>query len=94
VNHFVGDGKKAAMRASGAFDLGLLAQASRPFVGTRGLIAGFAGLVALEATRIDIVASTKKRAKQTDLGFGRGAMMDKIVFRVHLSSPKVKHVQP
>ena len=70
VNHFVGDGKKAAMRASGAFDLGLLAQASRPLVGTRRLIAGLAALAALEATRIDIVASTEERAKQSDLGFG------------------------
>ena len=83
ANHIVGDGKEAAMRAFGALDLGLLAQAPRPLVGTRRLIAGLAGLATLEATRIDIVASTKERAKQGDLGLRRRTMMDVNVFWGH-----------
>ncbi len=87
-------GRKRRCGHVGALDLGLLAQAAGPLVGARGLIAGLAGLAALEATRINIVASAKERAKQGDLGFGRGVMMDKIVVRVHRDAPTVEHRQP
>ena len=79
ANDLVGDGQEVLIRTCGAFDPGLLAQARRPFVATRGRISRLAGLAILEAARIDIVSSAKERAKQGDLGLRRGQVMDKSV---------------
>ena len=77
ANDLVGDGQEVLIRTCRAFDPGLLAQARHPFVATSGCISRLAGLAILEAARIDIVSSAKERAKQSDLGLGRGQVMDK-----------------
>jgi hypothetical protein len=70
TDDFVGNGKKAAVRALGAPDRAFIAQASGPFIGTGGLVAGLAGLSALKPAGINIFAATKERAEQGDLGRG------------------------
>jgi hypothetical protein len=92
TNRLVGDRQETAVRALDALDLGLLAQAATPLIGTRGLIAGLTRLTAFETTRIDIVVSTKERAKQSDLGFHRRPAMDKIVFLVQGNYLQASHL--
>ena len=70
ADDIVGDWQEPLVRAVAALDPGLFAQARDPLVGTRGRVARFTGPSIVEATRVDVVAPAKERAKQPDLGIG------------------------
>jgi len=71
TNYFISDWKKTLVLAVRALDMRLLADASNPLIAAGGCVTRFSGFPALEPPRINIVSSTKKRAKQFDLGVGR-----------------------
>ena len=75
ADYVVGNGQKPLMRTISAFDARLFANPSDPLVGAHRRIAGFAGLAALKAARIDIVTSTKKRPEECDLNVRRREMI-------------------
>ncbi len=80
TNCFIGDGKEASLRAIGALDLGLLADARRPLVGASGLITAFSALAALEPAGINVLPTAEKRAEQGNLSPRWRTMMDGNVF--------------
>src|ERR1017187_3332885 len=59
ADYVVGDPQEASIWTFEAFYAGLLAQTADPFVRASRLVAGAAGLAALESTRIHILASTE-----------------------------------
>jgi hypothetical protein len=68
-NYVIRQGEKAAVGTLAAFDPGLFADSSDPFIGARGCVARFAGLPAFESARVDVFTATKKRAEECDLCF-------------------------
>ena len=76
-------GKKRRFGHSAHLTRGFSHRPRDPLVGAGGRIAGLAGLAAFEAAGIDVLASAEERAKQGDLGFGRGAMMDRMRHQRH-----------
>jgi hypothetical protein len=82
ADDLVGQRQKSAVRAVGAFDARLLANAADPFVRARGRIAVLAGPAALEAARIDVLAAAEQRAEQPDIGLHWRVAIDGW-FRVH-----------
>jgi hypothetical protein len=69
TNYIVRNGQELSVRAFGTFDSGLFTDALNPLVGANWRITGFAGLAALESTRVNVVAASKKRAEESDLRF-------------------------
>jgi len=67
-NYIVGGGKEAAVRAIRTLDSWFLADAADPLVRTCRGVSGLPCSPALEAARIDLIASSKERTKQRDLG--------------------------
>jgi hypothetical protein len=63
--------EKSTLRALGAFDARLLADATHPFVRARGRVSRLAGLLALEPARVDVFSTSKQRSKERDLRLGR-----------------------
>jgi hypothetical protein len=72
----IGDRQESLMGTFAAFDTWLLADASHPFVGACRCVAGFARLAILEAPWVDVVASTKERPEERDLGFWGSGLLD------------------
>ena len=79
ADDLVGHRQEPTMRALGALDAGLLADAAHPLVRARGRIAGLAGLAALEATRIHVLAPAEERTEQRDLRVWWGRLVDHAV---------------
>ena len=77
----IGHGEKSTMGAFGAFDARLFADTTHPFVRAGGCVPRLAGLPALEAARIDVVAPTKQGSKERNLGPGRRRAIDEAVHR-------------
>jgi hypothetical protein len=66
TDDLVGHREESAVRAFGALDAGLRADAAHPLVRAGGRIPGFGGLLALESTRVHIVAPAEERPEETD----------------------------
>ena len=77
TNHGVRDRKESLVMTPGAFDPRLLTDALKPFIGTGRRKSGFARLVVDVAARIDVLAASEEIAEESDLRFGRGAVMDR-----------------
>ena len=75
ADYVVSNGKKPLAQAIGALDSGLFANPLYPLVAANGRISSFAGLAALKAARIDILAASKERTEECDLGFRRGEVI-------------------
>jgi hypothetical protein len=80
ADHFVGDLKEAAIGAIRAFDSRFFTDATNPFIGAGGRVAGFPGLSALETAGINILPAPEQRSKQLYLG-SRRRMAFVTVFR-------------
>jgi hypothetical protein len=91
TNDLIRYGQEMLIQTCGALDPGLLAQTRRPFITTSGCISGLTRLAMLEAASIDIVSTAKERAKQRDLGLGRGQVMDKSLVLVSGDASWFRH---
>jgi len=77
ADHFVRDGKEAAVRTICTFDSRFFTDTTNPFIATRRRITGSPGLPALETAGINIFPSSEKRLKQLYLGSGWRTVCDK-----------------
>ena len=76
THHLVIDGQQFPMGAVRASDAGFLADAADPFVATGGQVAGTTCAPALEAFRIDIVATAEERPEEGDFFRGKRGAVD------------------
>jgi hypothetical protein len=67
----VGDWEKASVATFRALDPRFLTHATDPFIRARGGVTRFAGLSALEASRIDVFSATEEGPEDGDLVVGR-----------------------